>query len=108
MNIKQGDNMKRTRVVVGVALLALVCGAALGSNMGFKLNYGVVTALKALLSPSGFDAEGQCRGAGVANCTCRHKETLGSKTRLQDKWAPGCGVILSQAQRSDMGKDKDK
>ena len=56
--------MKRTSVVVGAVLLALVCGAALGSNMGFKLNFGVVSGLNALLSPSGFDTEGQFTGAG--------------------------------------------
>jgi hypothetical protein len=62
--MKEGDNMKGRVVFLSVVLLALVCGVALGSNMGFKLNFGLLKSVNALFKPSGYDAQGMWVGSG--------------------------------------------
>jgi len=59
---------KRRRFIVVLVLVfvlsSLLGGIALASNMGFKLNYGVISAINALLKPSGYDESGIWEGYG--------------------------------------------
>ncbi len=59
----------KNRRSCGIAPLVLVlvfvlAGATLASNMGFKLNYGIISAINSLFRPHGYDREGGWTGEG--------------------------------------------
>jgi len=58
---------RRSLAVPGVAMLVLVfalSGAVLASNMGFKLNFGILNAINRLFCPNGYDEQGEWTGKG--------------------------------------------
>ncbi len=58
---------RRSVALPGVAMLVLVfvlSGAVLASNMGFKLNFGILNAINRLFCPSGYRQQSEWTGQG--------------------------------------------
>jgi hypothetical protein len=47
-----------------LVLVFVLSGAVLASNMGFKLNFGILNAINRLFCPSGYDQQGEWTGQG--------------------------------------------
>jgi len=79
--------------ISGVALFALVLvlgGVTLASNMGFKLNYGTISAMNSLFRPHGYDREGTWTGEGSGVSFSLSLPESGSETALLNlKTPPG-------------------
>jgi len=98
MNARSMSRRRILLAVVAVALVAVLAGSVVGSNMGFKLNYGIINAVNKLLRGSGLGisvdpANGNIPPVlvmGIAPST--QKSNMGFKLNLVEM--PADGIVI--------------